>query len=296
MEDILHFDTIKQYSAFNNQDTRHPLVGVIDLSLANPRQLRRMRFNFYVVFLKQVHCGDLRYGCHSYDYEEGTMVFIAPGQAIGERGTEFYQPKGRALVFHPDLLLGSPLGQRMNEYTFFSYAANEALHMSTRERELITDCLDKIDAELNQLIDKHTQKLLISNIELLLNYCIRFYDRQFITRAGVNHGILARFEALLHDYFQDADQDRDGLPSVAHFAEALFLSPNYFGDLVKKETGKSPQEHIQARVIQLAKERLFDSDRTISEIAYGLGFKHPQHFSRMFKKSMGMTPMEYRNN
>ena len=296
MEDVLTFDTVKQYSAFNRQETRHPQVELIELSLAAPRQLRRMRFNFYVVFLKEVRCGDLRYGCQNYDYEEGTLVFLAPGQVIGESGTELYQPKGRALVFHPDFLLGSPLRSRMPEYTFFAYEANEALHLSTRERDLITDCLTKIDGELNQLIDKHTRQLLLSNIELLLNYCIRFYDRQFITRATVNHGVLARFESLLQDYFADGAADRDGLPSVTYFAERLHLSANYFGDLVKKETGKSPQDHIQSKVIELAKERLFDPDRTVAEIAYELGFKYPQHFSRMFKKTTGMTPVEFRSN
>lgn len=296
MQDILTFDTIKQYSAFNRQETRHPLVGLLDLSLAAPRQLRRMRFNFYVVFLKEVRCGDLRYGCNTYDYDEGTLVFLAPGQVIGEAGREIYQPKGRALVFHPDFLLGSPLRPRIPEYTFFSYEANEALHLSTRERELITDCLSKIDLELDQLIDKHTRQLLLSNIELLLNYCTRFYDRQFITRASVNHGVLTRFEALLNDYFASGAADRDGLPSVAYFAERLHLSANYFGDLIKKETGQSPQDHIQIKVVELAKERLFDPGRSVSEIAYELGFKYPQHFSRMFKKTTGMTPVEFRNN
>jgi AraC-like DNA-binding protein len=296
MEDVLTFDTIKQYSAFNRQETRHPLVGLIDLSLAAPRQLRRMRFNFYVVFLKEVRCGDLRYGCNTYDYDEGTLVFLAPGQVIGEAGTEVYQPKGRALVFHPEFLLGSSLRPQMSEYTFFSYEANEALHLSGRERELITDCLSKIDQELNQLIDKHTQQLLLSNIELLLNYCTRFYDRQFITRASVNQGVLTRFETLLNEYFSGDQADREGLPSVTYFAEQLHLSANYFGDLVKKETGQSPQDHIQIKVIELAKERLFDPERSVSEIAYELGFKYPQHFSRMFKKTTGMTPVEFRNN
>ena len=164
------------------------------------------------------------------------------------------------------------------------------------KRDLIVDSLTKIDHELSQLIDKHTQQLLLSNIELLLNYCTRFYDRQFITRAPVNYGVLTRFEALLNDYFVNGQADRDGLPSVTYFAERLHLSPNYFGDLIKKETGQSPQDHIQSSVIELAKERLFDPGRSVSEIAYELGFKYPQHFSRMFKKTTGMTPVEFRNN
>ncbi|NJB84466.1 AraC-like DNA-binding protein [Lewinella marina] len=295
MEEVLIFETIKQYCAFNNQETQHPLVAMIDLSRADPRKLRRMCFEFYVVFLKEVKCGDLRYGCNTYDYDEGTLVFLAPGQVIGHNGDEYYQPQGRALVFHPDFLPGSPLAQRMPQYTFFSYESNEALHLSSRERELIEDCLGKIATELDQLIDQHTRQLLLTNIELLLNYCTRFYDRQFITRTTANQGVLTRFEGLLNDYFRSGQAESEGLPTVNYFAERLHLSANYFGDLIKRETGKSPQDHIQLKVISLAKERLFEPGKSISEVAYDLGFKYPQHFSRMFKKVTGQTPNAYRN-
>lgn len=295
MEDILVFDTIKQYNAFNKQEALHPLVSIIDLSKADPRKLRRMKYNFYTVFLKEIKCGDLRYGCNYYDYDEGTLIFLAPGQVIGENKDEYYQPQGHALVFHPDFIAGTALGRNIHNYSFFAYEVNEALHLSSSERDLVKDCFAKIDNELRQLIDKHTKNLVISNIELFLNYCVRFYDRQFITRTNANQGILVRFENLLNDYFNSDKAGKLGLPSVAYCAEQLFISPNYFGDMIKKETGKSPHEHIQLKLIYTAKERIFDPTKSLSEIAYELGFKHPQHFSRMFKKTTGLSPNEYRN-
>ena len=295
MKDILNFDTIKQYNVFNRQEALHPLVSIIDLSNAEPRKFRRMRYNFYTIFLKEIKCGDLRYGCNYYDYDEGTLIFLAPGQVIGENKDEYYQPKGHALVFHPDFIVGTSLGRNIQDYTFFSYEVNEALHLSSAERDLVKDCFSKIEKELRQLIDKHTKNLIISNIELFLNYCVRFYDRQFITRTNANQGILSRFENLLNEYFNSDKASKLGLPSVAYCAEQLFISANYFGDMIKKETGKSPQEHIQLKLISTAKERIFDPSKSLSEIAYELGFKHPQHFSRMFKKSTGVAPNEYRN-
>ncbi len=295
MNDILKFDTISQYNAFNNHQTRHPLVSVIDLSRAAPRQHRRMHYGFYTIFFKQINCGDLRYGCHYYDYEEGTLIFLAPGQVIGEnKDEEYYQPQGHALVFHPDLLLGTSLGQHIHEYSFFSYEVNEALHLSAHERQIMQDCFAKIEFELNQPVDKHSARLIVANIELFLNYCIRFYDRQFITRTQANKGILERFENLLNDYFQSEKAQTLGLPTVGYCAEQLFLSANYFGDLIKRETGKSAQEYIQLKLINEAKERIFDPSKSMSEIAYELGFKYPQHFSRVFKQQVGYSPNEYR--
>ena len=295
MNDILRFDTISQYNAFNKHETRHPLVSVVDLSQADPRQHRRMHYGFYTIFFKQIHCGDLRYGCNYYDYEEGTLVFLAPGQVIGEnKNEEYYQPQGHALVFHPDLLLGTSLGQHIHEYSFFSYEVNEALHLSAHERQVMQDCFAKIEFELNQPVDKHSARLIVANIELFLNYCIRFYDRQFITRTQANKGILERFENLLNDYFQSDKAQTLGLPTVGYCAEQLFLSANYFGDLIKRETGKSAQEYIQLKLINEAKERIFDPSKSMSEIAYELGFKYPQHFSRLFKQQVGYSPNEYR--
>ncbi|AYB35321.1 helix-turn-helix domain-containing protein [Chryseolinea soli] len=296
MEEILKFDTVAQYNAFNKNETLHPLVSVVDLSKAAPRQLRRMCYGFYTVFLKEIKCGDLRYGCSTYDYEEGTLVFLAPGQAIGSTGEEYYQPQGQALVFHADLIHGTSLARHMSDYTFFSYAVNEALHLSDRERQITQDCFSKIKFELEHAVDKHSKRLIVTNIELFLNYCVRFYDRQFITRDHVHKGVLERFEALLDNFFLSEKPQTDGLPSVAYCASELNLSANYFGDLIKKETGKSAHEFIQLKLITVAKERMFDASKSVSEVAYALGFKYPQHFTRVFKQYVGMTPLEYRSS
>lgn len=296
MENFISFDTISQYSAFNNTTTLHPLVNVVDLSKALPRTQGRYRFGFYTVFLKDIKCGDLRYGCNYYDYEEGTLVFVAPGQLLGGDGDgKQFQPKGRVLVFHPDLIRGTSLGKHIQDYSFFSYDVHEALHLSETERKIIFDCFDKIEFELQHAIDKHSKTLIISNIELFLNYCTRFYDRQFITREIPHKGAIERFETLLNDYFQSDRPQTLGLPSVGYCADELNLSANYFGDLIKKELGISALEYIHTKVIDIAKERIFDVDKTISEIAYELGFKYPQHFTRLFKQKVGMSPTQYRS-
>jgi AraC family transcriptional regulator, transcriptional activator of pobA len=288
------FEAISEYNAFNNQETFHPLVTVADLSKAQPRRPGRYYYGFYTVFIKDIKCSDLRYGKNTYDYQEGTLVFLAPGQVAGMDGGELFQPKGHALAFHADLLRGTVLGQHIHEYTFFSYEVHEALHMSERERQVVLDCFAKIDAELRLPIDKHSKRLIVSNIELFLNYCVRFYDRQFITRDNVHRGILERFEQLLNDYFTSERPQTVGLPSVAYCAGELHLSPNYFGDLIKKESGSSAQEYIQSKLIDVAKEKIFDTSKSVSQIAYDLGFKYPQHFSRFFKQRVGHTPNEYR--
>lgn len=295
MDEIIKLESISQFNSLRGIETLHPLVSVLDFSKMKLIPEARAQYGFYCVFLKDAICGDLKYGCNYYDYQEGTLVFISPGQVVGignKPGTTM--PKGRGLLFHPDLIRGTSLSQHIREYTFFSYEANEALHLSEKERQVILDCLDKIDHELHQSIDKHSKKLIANNIELLLNYCMRFYDRQFITRNLVNKDILVRFENLLDNYLKSDTAKITGLPTVRYCADQLHLSPNYFGDLIKKETGKSAQENIQLKLIEIAKERVFDTSKTVSEIAYELGFKHPQHFSRMFKKSTGYTPNEYK--
>ncbi|MCL4482956.1 MAG: helix-turn-helix domain-containing protein [Bacteroidetes bacterium] len=301
MEPIFKFDTVAQYNALNNHQTFHPLVSVIDFSKANPRswggeKTVRINYGMYCIFLKDLKCGDLKYGRNYYDYQEGTLVFVAPGQVMEvETDGQVYQPKGYALVFHPDLIHGTSLANSINDYNFFSYHANEALHLSERERQIVLDCFSKIEYELQQNIDKHSKKLIASNIELFLNYCERFYNRQFITRDNVNKGILERFEELLNSYFSSDKPRNIGLPSVAYFADELHLSANYFGDLIKKETGKSAKEYIHDKIIDVAKNKIFVSDKTVNEIAFELGFKYPQHFSRLFKNETGYTPNEYRS-
>jgi AraC-like DNA-binding protein len=255
----------------------------------------KVNYGLYCIFLKEIKCGNLKYGCNYYDYQEGSLVFISPGQMVEvEYFGENFQPKGYVLMFHPDLIHGTALGKHIQEYTFFGYQSNEALHLSERERQIVLDCFSKIQYELSHAIDKHSKRLIVSNIELFLNYCIRFYDRQFITRDNVHKGILEKFEILLNDYYQSNKPQTIGLPSVAWSAGELNLSASYFGDLIKKETGKTAQEYIQSKVIDVAKEKIFDQSKSVSEIAYELGFKYPQHFTRLFKQKVGYAPNEYR--
>ena len=295
MGKIKNLDSVQDYNEELGVETLHPLVSVVDVSELGGIRHGLKRFGFYCVYLKHLNCGTLQYGQNKYDYREGTLVFIGPGQVAGVDDDEIsYGNKGWILMFHPDLLLGTPLARRMSEYSFFSYSSNEALHMSDREKEIITNCFREIREELQHSIDKHTKQIVAANIEVFLNHCVRFYDRQFITREVVNKDVLTRFESLLNSYFASDNPVRLGLPSVAWCADQVHLSPNYFGDLIKKETGNSPQEYIQLQVIERAKEMLFDSDKTVSEIAYSLGFNYPHHLSRMFKKVVGKTPNEYR--
>lgn len=296
MEDLILFDSIKASNDFNNHPTLHPLVTVTDFSKAKPRHGYKMKFEIYAIILKEVQCGDLLYGKNTYDYQEGTLMFIGPGQVVDvSNKTEIYQPHGVALSFHPDLIAGTRLPKLIEEYGFFSYNLNEALHLSEQEEQTIRNLFSTIDSELRLPIDKHSKKLITSNIALLLEYCERFYDRQFITREHVNTGILARFEDMLNDYFKSEKPYTLGLPMVGYFADELNLSANYFGDLIKKETGRTAQEFIQARLIEIAKDKIFEDDRPIREIAFDLGFKYPQHFVRVFKQKVGLTPTEYRN-
>jgi AraC family transcriptional activator of pobA len=295
MEELIKIDSITQYNTMRGVTTKHPLVSVIDLSKAQPIPPKSFNIGLYAVGLKELNIGQLRYGRRHYDYQEGSLVFVAPGQVVGvQPGVELFDPKGWLLLFHPDLIIGTPLGKHIQDYSFFSYDVNEALHLSDKEKSIVIDCFSKIEYELDQNIDKHSRGLITSNIELLLNYCIRFYDRQFIMRDNVNKGILERFEYLLNGYFTSDKPQLEGLPSVAYCAEVLNLSPNYFGDLVKKETGRSAQEYIQSKVIDVAKERLFEMNKSVSEIAYELGFKYSQHFTRLFKQKVGLTPNDYR--
>jgi AraC-like DNA-binding protein len=296
METIIKLEKIDQYNKLKGIETLHPLISVFDnTDTENLPNNSRIHFGLYAIFLKAGHCGELRYGRNNYDYDEGTLVFVAPGQVIEVNNTDNYKPTGLALLFHPDLIKGTTLGKNMSQYSFFSYDSHEALHLSLKEQQIIKDLFGKLEYELSQSIDKHSKSIITNNIELLLNYCVRFYDRQFVTRENINTDILSKFENLLNDYFVSEKAQNSGLPSVGYFADCLHLSPNYFGDLIKKETGKTAQEHIQLKLIDLAKERIFDTEKSVSQIAFELGFKYPQHFNRMFKKNTGYTPNEYRS-
>jgi AraC-like DNA-binding protein len=296
MKDVERIDTVRQYNESMGVDTLHPLVSVVDFDEVPTYQHFRRYMGVYAVFLKYIKCGDMRYGCQPYDYEDGTLVFISPGQVYGiDSKGEIIKPSGKALVFHPDLIVGTHLGRKIRDYSFFSYDVNEALHLSKKERATINDCFGKIASEIDLNLDKHSRTLIVSNIELFLNYCMRFYDRQFITRTNANNDVLVRFESLLNDYFKSDMAQNLGLPSVTWCAEQLHLSPNYFGDLIKKETGNTALDYIQTKIIDEAKYKIFDPAKTINNIAGELGFKYQQHFTRLFKQRTGMTPVEYRN-
>lgn len=295
MKDILNLDTVEKYTQIFGLEPQHPLVSTVDLSKATvPPDDYTCNLGVYAIFLKQVKCGDIRYGRQTYDYQEGTVTSFAPGQIVTTYFDRSVRPAALGLIFHPDLIAGTSLGREIKRYTFFSYSSSEALHLSEEERGIFTDCLKKINDELLRPIDKHSKRLITRNIELLLDYCLRFYERQFVTRHSVNRDILSRFEDLLDDYFKNEEPLKTGLPTVKYFADKICLSPNYFGDLIKKETGKTPQEYIQSRIIETAKEQILYTDKTVSQIAYDLGFQYSQHFIRVFKKNTGKTPLEYR--
>lgn len=296
MENIVQLENVSDYNNIRGVKTLHPLITVIDLSKAGPSSAQAYNFGLYAVYLKELECGELKYGRNNYDFQEGTLVFIAPGQILSvQPGVKTYEPKGWALLFHPDLIKGTALGRHIQDYSFFSYDVDEALHLSETERSIVIDCLTKIRYETEQTPDKHSKTVIASNIELFLNYCARFYDRQFITREEPNTQLLERFEKLLNNFYLSNKPQSVGLPSVSYCAETLHLSPNYFGDMIKKETGKTAQEYIQSKIIDIAKERFFDTTKSISEVAYELGFRYPQHLTRLFKQKVGVSPIEYRN-
>lgn len=293
---LLNIETISQYNEMLGIETLNPLVSVIDLSTAKPMRHMRHTFSFYVVFLKDEKNCEFIYGRQRYDYQKGSVICLAPGQVIGIEDTgEVFQPKGWALCFDPELIRGTSLGRNMFEYSFFSYDVNEALHLSDSERRLFVDCLEKIKMELENKIDRLSKRLIATNIELLLDYCLRFYERQFVTREPVNRNILVRFETLLEEYFSGGKAVNNGLPSVKYCASELCLSAGYFGDLIKKETGISAQTYIQNKVINIAKERILNPMYSITQVAYELGFQYPQHFTRLFKKVTGKTPKDYKS-
>lgn len=295
-QEVEIYNSVSEYNKMLKHETLHPMVSVVDFSKSDPICQHIRQFGFYTVFLKDVMCGDMQYGKHSYDYQEGTLVFIAPGQIYGiyNAGT-YIQPAGFALIFHPDLLKGTNLGKNIRNYNFFSYDVHEALHLSEKEREIILECFKNIKLELEQAIDKHSKSLIVNNIELFLNYCMRFYDRQFITRDHINQNFIGKFEKSLDDYLKSDKPKSLGFPMVNYFAEQLNLSANYFGDLIKKELGISAQEFIHNKLIDVAKDQIFDASKSISQISYDLGFKYPQHFTRLFKSKVGVSPSEFKS-
>lgn len=296
MHEIIQLDSIKVYNELYGLQTKHPLVTVVDLTKAE-RMVNHVKFNYgvYALFIKHGIGCTLRYGRQNYDYQEGTVVSFAPGQMVQvEMIDEEVRPKVSGLIFHPDLIYGSSLADKMSKYTFFSYEQNEALHLSEQEQKMLTGCLLNIQAEMEHPVDRHSRKLLCVQIELFLEYCLRFYDRQFYTRNKLNSDVLQKFESELNLYLQSGIAQIKGFPTVNYFADKCCLSTSYFGDLIKKETGKTAQEYIQLKIIDRSKQYLLGTDQTVNQIADILGFQYPQHFIRMFKKQTGYTPKEYR--
>lgn len=289
-----YFNTVQEFNDYYGLETLHPLVSVVRYD--KPRVLEEATYHYglYAMFLKENKGCKLSYGRTEYDFDEMTVTSFAPGQVIHvEPNPEVTTPKWTAIVFHPDLLNRTSLGKNISRYEFFDYTSNEALHLSTAEIEIFRGVLSMIQQELNHSIDKHSKELIVNNIELLLNYCLRFYDRQFITREEINHSVVKKFIALLDQYIANQAQ-QEGFPSVAYFADKCCYSPKYFGELVKTETGRSAKDFISDRMLSAAKQLLNDESLSIKTVSQQLGFEYPQHFVRFFKAKTGQTPSDYR--
>ena len=292
----VRLDSIDAYNKLFGLTTLHPLVAVIDLKKATKRfDCVRMNYGVYAIYLKNgVNCS-LKDGREYYDYQEGTIVTFSPGQIIDVDSTgQPMAPDVVGLMFHPDLICGTPLASKIGNFGFFKYSQREALHLSEAERKVFLDCLDKISLELEHPVDNHSADLISANIQLLLEYLSRFYDRQFITRHKVNSSVVATFEKELSEMYSEGKTLHE-VPKVSYFADKANLTPGYFGDLIKRETGSSPQEIITLHLIAEAKRRLASTDNDISIIAYDLGFQYPQHFTRLFKRVTGKSPSVFRN-
>ena len=299
-QEVIHIESIHEVHQFLGLGKpKHPLISVFKFGREQGKAINenfKYSLNLYQISIKG-NCAYTisKYGRSSYDFQECSMVFTSPNQVL--EFNKAYQTEDDdcwTLVFHPDLIRKSELGKKIDDFSFFNYASNEALHLSEEERNTVTDISHKIKKEYSNNIDTHSQTLMISNLELLLNYCVRFYDRQFYTRTNLNKDILSKFEEVLKAYYKSGKQMASGLPSVQYCAEKMNISSRYLSDLLRKETGKNTQEHIHNYIIERAKTLLLDASKSSSEIAYDLGFEYPQYFSKLFKKSTSMSPIEYR--
>ncbi len=290
----IHLDTIQQFNDHNGMETLHPLVSVVHVESTEHIKECMMKYGLYALYLKENKGCKLSYGRTEYDFDEMTVTSFAPGQVVTvEPNPEVPFAKYTALAFHPGLLNRTSLGKHMSRYEFFDYTSNEALHLSAQEVEIFKGVLNMIEQELHHAIDKHTRELVVSHIELLLNYCLRFYDRQFITREEINHSVVKKFLSLLDDYLSEK-AEREGLPTVAYFADKCCLSTGYFGTLVKTETGRTAKDLINDRIMGKAKELLASDTLSVTQISQRLGFEYPQHFVRFFKALTGKTPTQWR--
>ncbi|WP_276090575.1 response regulator transcription factor [Pedobacter sp. JY14-1] len=297
---------IKSISEFHHifqlPKPEHPLISVVDYALVAAArahtEIMATVADYYSISVKRGLSGKMRYGQQDYDFDEGVMYFLAPGQVLQSTpltDTKL-QPSGWILLIHPDFIWNTPLAAAIRRYEFFDYSVNEALFLSEKEEELLNNIVQNIRQEYHANIDRFSQNIIISQIETLLNYSERFYQRQFITRKITNHRVLERLDKLLTDHFQNADIVARGLPSVQEIADTLNMSPGYLSGLLKVLTGQSTQQHIHNKLIEKAKEKLSTTDLTVSEIAYGLGFEHPQSFSKLFKSKTSLSPLEFRQS
>ena len=289
----------EQHRLLSLPKPEHPLVSLIDFSDVARNSsgfVGTFAFNFYTVAIKKGFKGKLKYGQNYYDFDEGVMSFIAPGQLLSKENSDDDPQAGWLLVIHPDFLRNYPLGKKIKEYGFFSYATNEALHLSEKEEKMVETIMKNIEQEYRSSIDKFSQDVMISHIELLLNYSNRFYNRQFITRKHANNDLLTKLEELLDDYFKGEKVQEFGLPTVRYISEKLNISPNYLSDMLRSLTGQSTQQHIHDKVIEKAKEILTSTSFSVGEIAYKLGFETPQSFNKLFKNKTQVSPLEYRNS
>ncbi len=299
MDKIIELHSVSVFhELLGYEKPKHPLITLIDLKELQPKkEYMNTKFvtGFYTITLKQGHDCEMRYGRRYYDFSEGSLMFVSPGQVFASaKESRSKEIEGWMLCFHPDLIRGTPLGDKMDEFTFFSYDVNEALHLSEDEKRIITDIAETIKREYSLNIDVYSRDLIVSNIDVLLNYSKRFYGRQFITRTHANKDVISRFDNLLKAYFKAGNLEERGVPNVKYFAKEMGYSTNYLSDLLKKETGKNTQEHIQFHLIEKAKNLLLGTSKPINEIAYTLGFEYPAHFSKFFKQKTGMSPATYR--
>lgn len=301
MTEFLKIKSISQlHQMLGYEKPKHPLVTVIDYSKLKASKEHfdvKIVTDFYIISLKNPAPKSLQYGRQYYDFEEGTMMFVSPNQvfSISEFDeSDKIQYEGWGLYFHPDLINGTSLQQKINDFTFFSYSVSEALHLSEDEKKTLTSLVIAIEKEYQTNIDKYSKDLIVTAIEQLLNYSQRFYGRQFLTRQKLNTDLVSKFEHLLKSYFKTNMSTEKGLPNIDYFSSLLNLSSGYLTDLLKKETGKTTKELIQIEVLEIAKTKLLNSNDTVNEIAYSLGFEYPQYFNRLFKSKLGMTPLEYR--
>ena len=293
---IVRLDTISQYcTTFGFPQPVNPKVAIVDCDEPEKLKPYLMNWGFYAIFLKDMASCTITYGKTSYDHGDKSIIAFAPGQICAFEAIPGKDPKFKGVLFHPDFVHGTALAAKIDRYSFFAYSSNEALHLAPAEFEIVSNLIEIIRTEAdNTAADSLTSDILSGNIGLLLDYCVRFYNRQFSERKELNRDVLRRFENLLSEYFSNGIAESEGLPTVNYFADKICLSPNYFGDLIKKETGMSAKEYLQRKILDRAKNLLLHPDMSITQVAHSLGYDYPQHFVRFFKKMTGQTPTEYR--